>query len=85
MPTARKSTAASVGRPSELGHALAEVALTLTFSPVTEYLSPRRCVDVLTRSQFELGRLAKTLLRDAQYEQRRRAKVKTTAKAKVKK
>jgi len=40
---------------------------------------------VLTRSQSELGRLAKTLLRDALYEQRRETKVKVKVKVKVKK
>lgn len=84
MRTTRKSTSALVGRPPELEDPLAVIARVLTVSPVTGHLSPRRCVDVLTRSPFELGRLAKTLLRDALYEQRREAKAKEKVKVKVK-
>jgi hypothetical protein len=84
MRTTRKSTSALVGRPPELEDPLAVIARVLTVSPVTGHLSPRRCVDVLTRSPFELGRLAKTLLRDALYEQRREAKVKVKVKVTVK-
>src|ERR1700679_340809 len=83
MRTTRKSTSALVGRPPELEDPLAVIARVLIVSPVTGHLSPRRCVDVLTRSPFELGRLAKTLLRDALYEQRREAKVKVKVKVKT--
>jgi hypothetical protein len=82
MRTKRKSTSAPVGRPHEFERPLAAIAFVLTCSPVTGHLSPRRCVDVLTRSSFELGRLAKTLLRDALYEQRRETKVKVKVKVK---
>jgi hypothetical protein len=83
MRTKRKSTSAPVGRPPKFERPLAAIAFALTCSPVTGHLGLRRCVDVLTRSPSELGRVAKTLLCDALYEQRREAKAK--AKVKVKK
>jgi hypothetical protein len=84
MRNKRKSISAPVGRRPEAEGLYSAIALALIRSPVTGDLSPRRSVDVITRSSSELGRLAKTLLRDALFEQRREAKPKSKSKSKSK-
>lgn len=51
-----------------------DLAIELGFAPLMEVISPRCYVELMTTSSFEIGRSFKRAIRDAQFEERRKAK-----------